>query len=267
MPAAALRAFLEILDDLAERREPAAALRAFLEILDDLAEGREVVIAPRTCRPRGIRYLPDRVSRSYRCHCRPGTGPASRRCQAPTGSRRCSCVMAVHGGARPARSAAAEPRQTRSDLRFPLLVSARGLEPPWISPHGPQPCASTYSATPTWMGECSRGSLLGAERGRSRWCSGGRGCRRPRGGPPEVESSCSFSTEMEPLRRRRRWCRGGPRGRYADDPPVVDDVVRQALGGVRCGRCSGCAPAGADPAFRSLVQAGVLVPPVLALLG
>lgn len=29
-----------------------------------------------------------------------------------------------------------------------LLVRARGVEPLWISPHGPEPCASANSAMP-----------------------------------------------------------------------------------------------------------------------
>ena len=31
------------------------------------------------------------------------------------------------------------------------VVSGGGLEPPWYKPHGPQPCASAKSATPTYI--------------------------------------------------------------------------------------------------------------------
>src|SRR2546423_13718469 len=32
-------------------------------------------------------------------------------------------------------------------------VRARGLEPPWLAPHGPKPCACTNSATPAGQKE------------------------------------------------------------------------------------------------------------------
>src|SRR5438445_13430014 len=33
------------------------------------------------------------------------------------------------------------------------IVRARGLEPPWLAPHGPKPCACTNSATPAGQKE------------------------------------------------------------------------------------------------------------------
>src|SRR2546430_17649009 len=41
------------------------------------------------------------------------------------------------------------PRQS-NDSR---TVRARGLEPPWLAPHGPKPCACTNSATPAGQRE------------------------------------------------------------------------------------------------------------------
>src|SRR2546430_10474101 len=41
------------------------------------------------------------------------------------------------------------PRQSNESR----TVRARGLEPPWLAPHGPKPCACTNSATPAGQKE------------------------------------------------------------------------------------------------------------------